>query len=374
MTADDRPEILINGRFLDQRVTGVQRYARETLAALDERMAAGDGQFARWTLVLPGASRAKPDLKAITVERYGPLNGHAWEQLVLPWRAHRSLLLSFGFTGPLALRRQIITVHDAAVVRFPQSYNRTFRAVYRTLIPRVLRYAPAAIAVSNFSASEAVECFEADRSRLVVGAEGWQHLNRTPADEGVIDRHGLRGRPFVLAVSSPARNKNFAVIARALATLGPAAPLCVVVGAIDTKVFVNELPKDSPHLMHLGYVTDGELRALYAHARCFVMPSYYEGFGIPVIEAMANGCAVLASRVPSLREVGGAVPLYFDPDDSNALAALIDTLMHDEQRAADMVDAGRKRAQLYSWDANAGIHLDTLAQVVGGANVAPALG
>ena len=112
------PEVLINGRFLTQRVTGVQRYARETLQCLDELLADGAQSLARWTLLVPEGAVA-PALRHIRVEPLGRLHGHAWEQTELGWRARHGLLLNFAFSGPVWLRRQIVTVHDGAVVRMP---------------------------------------------------------------------------------------------------------------------------------------------------------------------------------------------------------------------------------------------------------------
>lgn len=360
MTPD--PEILINGRFLGQRVTGVQRYARETIHALDELLAAGAGAGLRWTVLVPRGTPV-PAFRHLAVETLGRLQGHGWEQLELAWRARAGLLFSFGFTGPWLTRRQIITVHDAAVVRWPQAFNMAFRHGYRRLVRRITTRAPRTMTVSHFSAAEAVECFRTPAERVRVTSEGWQHLLRIDADDSLLDRCGLRGRPFALAVSSPTPNKNFAAIGHALDVLGDAAPCCVVAGAADAAVFRPDgAGRDT--MQRVGYVSDAQLKSLYRHATCFVFPSFYEGFGIPPLEAMACGCPVIASTAPALREVCGDAALYFDPARPDELAAHLRAVFDDADLRERLRSAGVQRLGRYSWQAAAELNLAAIREVV----------
>lgn len=358
------PEILINGRFATQRTTGVQRYARETLLQLDELIGRGEGRFARWTLAVPPEADA-PRLQHIAVEPLGPLRGHLWEQWTLARRARRAALLySPGFTGPWLCRHGVVTIHDAAVVRFPQNYTRAFRAWYRWLIPQLTRRAPLTFAVSRFSAHEAVACFGVPRERLQVGTEGWQHLDRQAEDEAILDALGLRDAPFLLAVSSLTPNKNFQALVDGLAALGAEAPRCVVAGAIDEGVF-----RQAPALLHerivrAGYVSDGQLKALYRHATGFVMPSLYEGFGIPPLEAMALGCPVIASTAPALVETCADAALYFDPHQPEQLAGQILRLVREPALQAQLRQAGHHRARSFSWAENARRHLQAMERAL----------
>ena len=357
------PEVFINGRFLGQRVTGVQRYARETLNALDGLLAANAGAGMRWTVLVPRGTPL-PIFRHLEVEPLGRLQGHLWEQLELPWRVRNRLLFSFGFTGPLFKRHQIITVHDAAVVRMPRTFKPGFRHAYQGLVRTIARRAPRTMTVSRFSADEAVACFGASRERLRVTTEGWQHLQRITADESLIDAHGLRGQPFALAVSSPTPNKNFAAIERALALLGDDAPRCVVVGAADAAVFRSEGGPEGSALVRVGYVSDAQLKALYQHATCFIFPSFYEGFGIPPLEAMASGCPVIASTAPAVREVCGDAALYFTPTRPEELADRLSQLFGDALLRDGLRHAGQMRLESYSWDAAAALNLAAIRDVV----------
>lgn len=357
------PEILINGRFLGQRVTGVQRYAHETLRALDAALA-DEGPWARWTLAVPPGVTA-PALRHIAVEEVGRRQGHAWEQLDLARRArHAQQLLGFGFTGPLFLRHQVVTVHDAAVVRVPQAYTWKFRAWYRIAVRQLVARASTIVAVSHFSRGEVIECFGARPERVRVAVEGWQHLERVVADEAILDRHGLRGQPFALAVSSPTPNKNFGAIVKALGQLGAEAPRCVVAGASEGSIFKGA-GEAQDALLRVGYVSDGELKALYQHASCFVFPSFYEGFGLPPLEAMACGCPVIASTAPAVREVCGDAALYFDPHRPEELAQRLREFFADPGLRPRLAAAARERTAAYDWERNARMHLHWMREWLG---------
>ena len=160
-------------------------------------------------------------------------------------------------------------------------------------------------------------CWRLRRDDLVVGHGGWENARVAPGTDeaAVLRRHGLVAGGYLLAVSSPQQSKNFGLIARALAMLGdePLPPVAVA-GAADSRIYqaAEAVPGA---LKWLGFVPDEELNVLYRHAQWFIFPSLYEGFGLPPLEAMANGCPVLAADAASIPEVCGDAALYFDPRD-----------------------------------------------------------
>jgi glycosyltransferase involved in cell wall biosynthesis len=343
----------VNGRFLTQRVTGVQRYAREMLTELDALLAAGEaGSELTWELVAP-AGTPLPSLAHIRCSHRGRLAGHAWEQFELPFIARDGLLVSFGSTGPCFKTGQLITVHDASVHRVPEAFSWQFRLWYRLIIRQIVQRAPRTLAVSDFAAREAEACFGAPRERLDVTAEGWQHLDRTVADDSLLHRFDLAPRSYALAVSSPTPNKNFALVTEAMRKKTDLPLRLVVAGAVDTRVLVSAHIAEDTRVTRVGYVTDGQLKSLYTNALCFVFPSKYEGFGIPALEAMALGCPVVASSIDACREVCGEAARYFDPRDASALGDILHQLFDSDAERARMSVLGRERAANFSWSASA---------------------
>jgi glycosyltransferase involved in cell wall biosynthesis len=353
--------VFINGRFLTQRVTGVQRYARETLAALDTLLATDSVSPPFELVVLAPRGTASPPLQRIGFECVGPLTGHAWEQLTLARASRAGLLLSFGPTGPLLKKRQVVTIHDASVHAVPQAFSRAFRAWYKLSLPILAQRSRSVMTVSQFSRSEVVRWFGARAEAVHVSGEGWQHVLRVPAEPDILEAHGLRAREYVLAVSSVAPHKNFEVIAQALPFLADCDVHVAVVGALGGRVFGRQRSSRSQRLQWLGYVDDAALRALYENAAAFVHPSRYEGFGIPPLEAMALGCPVIASNAASIPEVCGPAALYFEPDDAEGLAAQIRRVLTVPGERERLHALGRTQLLVHSWEASARAFLSMLA-------------
>jgi glycosyltransferase involved in cell wall biosynthesis len=330
-------KVYINGRFLCQRMTGVQRYAFETLLALDGLLAAEGDVGIEFMLVAP-AGTSPPQLSNIGFVSGGLGAGHLWEQTWLPWVTRDGLLLSFAATGPILRRSQVVTMHDAIVYAVPEAYDWRFRLWYRALMPVLARRVRYVVTVSEFSKRELVHYLRVPGERFWVIGNGWQHLQRLRSSSAALARHGLVARGYLLAVSSPSEHKNLAVIARALVKLPELGVDVVVVGAVASHVFSHSGTVHSARLKLIGHVDDDELRGLYEGAAAFLFPSRYEGFGIPPLEAMAAGCPVIASNAAAIPEVCGAAALYFNPDDADELARRIEQLLSNEDARAALAD------------------------------------
>jgi glycosyltransferase involved in cell wall biosynthesis len=343
-------QVYINGRFLTQRVTGVQRYAREVLLELDD-LCTSNTPFRLTVLAPPGAQN--PGLRHSDFRAEGPLTGNAWEQFTLPRLTRNQLLVSFCPTGPIAKARQLITIHDASVYTYPESFSRAFRVWYRALLGVLVHRVVGVMTVSEFSRSEVIRYFGCPSDKLSVSVEGWQHILRPAPDRAILERHELTSGRYVLGVSSPTPSKNFGLLAQAIAQLERPPFDVVIAGAADPKVFGTATLPQGPHIKYVGYVSDGELRALYENAGVFVFPSRYEGFGLPPIEAMACGAPVVAAHAGAIPEVCGPGVILIDPGDAAGLAHLLERLLADETERKALGERGQKFVQRYSWQAAA---------------------
>lgn len=344
--------IYINARFLTQPVTGVQRYARELVRALDRLIGQGeiDGSKYKFQLLAPNRGNLQdPGLQHIPLKRVGRLGGHAWEQFELPFYTKGKFLLSLCNTAPLLKHCQAVTIHDSAVFAFPHAYSLLFRLWYRILYKGLTRRAMEIITVSSFSEDELRKYFRLDTGKLRVIYEGAEHILNSASDTGILRKHGLLDRQFVLAVSSMNPSKNFRAFIEAASRLGDKGPEIVIAGGFNPRIFRSPESPLTERVRHVGYVNDGELRALYEHAACFVFPSLYEGFGLPPVEAMACGCPVVAARAASMPEIYGDAALYCNPHDPGDIAEKIRTLLEDPSLREDLRQKGPARARQFTW-------------------------
>lgn len=347
--------VVFNGRFLTQMRTGVQRYAYETLLAFDRLIAHRDDLAGRFTCELAVPAGAEPmPLRNVAIRELPGLPGHAWEQTSLAWFARDAFLVNFSYSGPLLKRRQLITAHDATVAVLPDTFSRRYRALHHVLLWVLKSRAQAVMTVSEFSRRELMHHFGMTRE-IVVGHCGWEHARGDGDGLDTVRGYGLEPGRYVLAVGSIKPNKNFALLGRALRLLGDDFRLQVAVaGARDASVFQSATPPPGDVRL-LGYVPDEALASLYRHAACFVFPSLYEGFGLPALEAMANGCPVLAARAGSIPEVCADAALYFDPYNPASLAKVLRQIAaHPELRERLNANAQRRLAN-YTWSRNAEI-------------------
>jgi glycosyltransferase involved in cell wall biosynthesis len=287
------------------------------------------------------------------------------EQWLLPGLARRErvdLVHSLGSTAPGWGRfRRVTTIHDLHYRIVPDAHFGLRGAGMRLLVPLAARRSHRLIAVSRSTRDDLVRLLGVAGDKIDVVPWGLGARPRAePLDQAEV-RARLRvgpERPLALSVSAKRPHKNLARLLEALGALSPdRRPILVLPGyptphEAELRARAAQLGV-AGDVRFLGWVPPEELEGLYAAAACFVFPSLYEGFGLPVLEAMARGVPVACSDRASLAEVAGDAALLFDPERPAEIAAALQTLIEDPARAERLRQAGRARAQRFSWRAAA---------------------
>jgi glycosyltransferase involved in cell wall biosynthesis len=287
--------------------------------------------------------------------------GHAWEQVALPLLARRAdLLYCPANLAPLASRRNAVVIHDLAALAHPEWYGRAYVAWQRFVLPIVARRARIVLTVSGFARDEIIERLGVPEDSVAVVPNGVSDVFSPEADPAPAAASLRLDRPYVLALATRSARKNLAVLSRAAQRLGELGIELVTAGGGRGYLRGGERPPGR----ELGYVPERLLPGLYAGARAFAMPSLYEGFGLPCLEAMASGTPVVAADRAALPETCGGAALLADPDDPEAFAdALVRAAADGAERTA-LIDAARKRAADFTWERSAELTDAALARAL----------
>jgi glycosyltransferase involved in cell wall biosynthesis len=373
------PHIGLNLIFLVPGETGgMEIYARELIAALtrsspevrftafiNRETASGD---VAWQDMLP----------TVTV----PINARnrvQWvlgEQTLLPRLAHRErvdLVHSLANTAPAwGPFRRLTTVHDLIYARFPEAHGGVRALGMRVLVPLAVRSSHRLIADSQSTKRDLIKLLKAPSERTDVVPLGFgvsRRSNPPPAAE-VRERLGIDERRVLLSLSAKRPHKNLMKLIDAVATI-PAEhrPLLLLPGyetwheaQLRQRAQELGLARD---VRFIGWVSKKELEGLWALADAFVYPSLYEGFGLPVLEAMARGVPVACANASSLPEVAGDAALLFDPHSESEIAATIQRLLSEPQLAQRLREAGVQRAAQFTWERTAELTLASYRRTLG---------
>lgn len=319
-------KIYINGRFLTQNITGVQRYAIEIVKALDKYLSDNSlNNKYKFEIVCPKNIKQKLILKNIKIKQIGILKGHLWEQIELPLYVKDKFLFNFCNCAPLIKKNQIVTIHDIAVCDVPDAYSRFFRTWYKFMYRILTSRLKKIFTVSRFSKKRLHEHFNIPLERIDVTYNGIDHMKNIKPDEKIFFKFGIEKNNYVLAVSSLNPSKNFKLILET-AKISPEINF-VIAGGTNSTVFKEQGLEIASNVKFIGYVSDEELVALYKYASCFVYPSIYEGFGIPPLEAMFFNCPVILSDIEVFKEIYMDSVLYCDVENSKFLKQQILLIM-----------------------------------------------
>jgi glycosyltransferase involved in cell wall biosynthesis len=329
-------EIVVNGRFLSRPVTGVERYGREILSCIGDNC-------------------------RLEMTRSNGFAGHMWEQFSLPRRVNRnSVLWSPANTGPLAVGRQVLTIHDLSPLENPQWFRRSFAAWYALFLPVLVRRVQIIFTPSEYVKHKIIKRF------------GSQNVVVTPngVDMSCFHPDATQGQyklpaSYILFVGTLEPRKNLKALLQAwdLVQADFKDTWLVIAGANGRVHRPASLPTDIGRVLYLGYVAKRALPGLFASATLFVLPSLDEGFGLTVLEAMACGVPVLVSNGGALPETVGDAGIVYDQLDPAALAASMRECLKNDELRSLLKEKGLARARVFSWQKTAELIWNTLNEI-----------
>ncbi len=338
--------IAVNARFLTQPLTGVQRFALEISRTLKEISGEENIQF-----FAPKNIQLYSEANELNVQIIGSHTGHLWEQLDLPRHLKtlgNPILLNFCNTAPIFYKNKLSTLHDITYIRYPQTFSKSFRYFYQVMMPLVLKTSKHIFTVSEFSKKEISEYYHTTKEKISVVYNAVGKTFHPQIDEN------LKKENYLLAVSSIKENKNFKMILNAFEEASKQIDnlKLFVIGDlknnnfsnIDLNVFVN-----NSRIKLLGRVGDTELTKYYSNAIAFLFPSLYEGFGIPVLEAQACGCPVIASNAASMPEVLKKSAILVNPFSLENFVQAIYNVAHNTEYRKQLVELGFQNQSEFSW-------------------------
>jgi glycosyltransferase involved in cell wall biosynthesis len=346
----------INGRFLTQLTTGVQRYAREITLAIDEILGENAGSG---TIVVPSSQTENPQYNALEVVPFGAGQGYAWEQFVLPFQSNKPIL-NLCNTASIFRTEQIVCIHDANIYQMPESFSFPFRSVYKMLHPLLAKRLMRVTTVSHFAADELAQFLPISRDQISVMPDGHEHVFRWNASASdIFERFPIK-RPFVLLLGNRTKHKNANMIMELAADFDKLGVDLMVAGS-SAGVFATTTAVSASNIRRLGFVSDDDLAALFSKALCLVFPSITEGFGLPIVEAMTLGCPVISSNFSCMPEICGDAALLASPRDPQLWIRHVQELLRSSNLRSELIERGKIQARQFSWRKSAQGYLDLLS-------------
>ncbi|TFD05118.1 glycosyltransferase family 1 protein [Cryobacterium sp. TMT1-66-1] len=334
--------LAINGKWLGHSLTGTERYATEVTKRIVAEMGC------EVTVFVPKSASVPSWLDSARVIR-SRFDGIVFEQFALPLLSLRYHLINIGGPAPVLKMRQTVTLFDASVFRFPETFTRSFVFFYQLMYKLVAHRAINLVTISDFSANEISDVTKIDGRRFTVAPCGSNHFSGLTAVKPNFDVPEF----FVVCVGTLAVRKNLVPVVSAL-VMADIPTVVVGVAGISSVFRSGQVGLVMDELLTVpGRLRDEEIAWLYDRALALVFPSVYEGFGLPIIEAQIRGCPVVCSSRPAMREVGRQSVEYFNPESPGDAVDLVLELQANAVHREEFIRAGKENAARFDWDQTA---------------------
>lgn len=336
--------IYINARFLTQKLTGVQRFAYEISKNLSVILKD------RVVLIVPKSSKILSCYKHdFIIERVGVNKGHIWEQIdlfIFLKNKNNPLLLNLTNSGPILYSNQVSTVHDISFYINKKWFTYFYRNFYKFITPKLIKKSSKILTVSNFSKETILKYFTIDNNKIIV-INNASTLNISQQ----INTEEINSN-YILFVGADSLRKNLINALKAFNQIKNLDIKIKIVGLGKSYNLKDEILQNK-NIEIINQINDIDLCTLYSNAKMLLFPSFYEGFGIPPIEAMRCKCPVIASDIPVFREIYGDAVLYINPSNVNEIKNSIIKILNDENLRLKLIELGLMQSQKYSWKKSA---------------------
>lgn len=344
--------IYINGRFLTQRITGVNRFAYEMCNAMQNL------GFDFIIVVNKKYILDCYDISKFKIVNWGFGKSHFWEQLILPFffiTKRNYVLINYSGLGTIFLKKQIITIHDLSFLYNSEWFSKLYFHFYSILTPIQAKKALKILTVSEFSKNEIIRLLKLPSKKIAI------IYNAVSENFNHIKTNCNINKDYILAVSSIDPRKNFETLIKAINLLSFDTKLYII--GDSNAVFRNTKISKSLSVEFLGRVSDSELINFYKNARLFVYPSLYEGFGLPPLEAISSGCCTIVSNINVFKEIFEDAVGYFDPNNAHDIKRCIESYyFSDELRHRTKCNFKRIESK-FSWNKSAKILINELNNI-----------
>ena len=336
-------KILFDTRVLTHKIyTGVENYTKNIVENMRERL----------------------DLNIVQPKTTNRYLAHLWTHFILPFKKGEILFCPANI-APIFVpnsKKLVVTIHDISFNIYPKSFSNFFRLYYKIIVPINIKRADKIITISNHSQKEIEKYYPNSKGKIEVIYLGFNNIFK---------QFNVKKKKEILYVGSINERKNFVNLLKAFNKLSIDNYKLIVVGNyssnfiidIDSKEVLNN-SKNNKEIIFKENIDNKELVELYNSSSLFVFPSFYEGFGLPILEAMACGTPVISSNSSSMPEVGGDAVIYCNPNSIDDIRDKIEMVLGDKALQEKLISKGLERVKKFSWEKSANEHIRVFESLI----------